>query len=112
MASGRLGKALLAAITDTKLYTVPNGTVTTATLTLCNTSAAPVAVRVAVATAAAPTPADFIEYDVVLGVVGAPGGSSVIERTGIVLSAGESVVVRAGAAGVAARLHGFEEVAD
>lgn len=112
MPSGRFGKALLAANTDTALYTAPAGKVATATLSLCNTSAAPVAVRVAVATAAAPTPADFIEYDVVLGVVGSPGGSSVLERTGIVLSAGESVVVRAGAAGVVARLHGFEEVAD
>lgn len=112
MASGRFGKALLAANNDTTLYTTPAGKVATATLSLCNTSAAPVTVRVAVTTAAAPTPSDFIEYDVVLGVVGAPGGSSVLERTGIVLSAGESVVVRAGAAGIAARLHGFEEGAD
>lgn len=112
MASGRLGKALLAAATDTKLYTAPDGTVATATLSLCNTSSAPVAVRVAIATSATPTPADYIEFDVVLDVVGAPSGSSVLERTGLVLSAGESIVVRAGAAGVVARAHGFEEVAD
>ena len=67
------------------------------------TSAA-VTVRIAIRSAAL-ADADYIEYDAKLPANG------VIERTGIALSAGEIVTVRASAPGVSARVHGFEETA-
>ncbi len=104
MASGKLGKAALAAAADTDLYTVPAGTVATANINLCNRTSAAVTVRLAIRSAAL-ADADYIEYDAALPANG------VLERTGIALSAGETITVRASAAGVSARAHGFEEVA-
>lgn len=106
MASGFLGKSLLAANADTKLYTVPASTVTTATVSICNTGTINLAVRLAVVAAGVTSPAgsDYLEFDVLLS----PSG--VLERTGIAMSAGEQLFVRASAP-AAARAHGFEEVA-
>lgn len=104
MASGKLGKAALAAAADTDLYTVPAGTVATANINLCNRTTSAVTVRLAIRSAAL-ADADYIEYDAALPANG------VLERTGIALSAGETITVRASAAGVSARVHGFEEVA-
>lgn len=104
MASGLFGKAALLATTATDLYTVPAGTVATANINLCNCTSAAVTVRIAIRKAAL-ADADYIEYDAKLPANG------VIERTGIALSAGEIVTVRASAAGVSARVHGFEETA-
>lgn len=104
MASGRLGKAILAANTDTTLYTAPASTITTATVCVCNTSAVNIAVRLAIATSTAPAASDYLEFDVAL----APGG--VLERSGIAMTAGEQIIVRSSAP-AAARAHGFEEAA-
>ena len=104
MASGKFGKAALTAATDTDLYTVPAGTVATVNVNLCNRAAAAVKVRIAIRTAAL-ADADYLEYDASL-----PAGG-VLERTGIAMSAGETLTVRAAAAGVSARAHGFEEAA-
>nr|WP_314586996.1 hypothetical protein [uncultured Pseudomonas sp.] len=109
MASGRFGKALLAANTDTTLYTAPSGTVTTATVSLCNTGSTSANVRLAVATASVPAAADYLEYEVVLGPAGVPGSINMLERTGIVLGPGEMLIARASTAAVAVRAHGFEE---
>lgn len=102
--NGRFGKADLIAATDTDLYTVPAATVTTATVAFTNRTAAAITVRLAVRSAAL-ADADYIEYDASLPANG------VLERTGIVLSAGEIITVRASAIGVSARVHGFEETA-
>ena len=104
MASGRLGNADLAANTDTVLYTVPAGQVDTVTVALVARTAA-ATVRVAVAATAVPAAAEYLEYDATL-----PAGG-VLERTGIVMSAGEKIVARASVAGVSVRVHGFEEAA-
>lgn len=107
--SGRKGKADLASAVNTDLYTTALGKVATVSLCLVNRSGADVTVRVAVrsgAAGAAPDNADFIEYDAKLA---ANGG--VLERTQIVMSAGETLTVRPSAAGVSARVHGFEEAA-
>jgi len=109
MASGLLGKALLAANTNTTLYTVPASTVATATASFCNTSSVAASVRLAVSTTAIPDITDFIEYDVVLGPSGMPGSVNLLERTGIVLGSGEILIARASTAAVSVRLHGFEE---
>jgi len=100
--SGLLGKADLAANTDTSLYTVPDDTVATVNLNLCNRSAAAVSVRIAVR-AGALTDTDYLEYDSVIP----PRG--LLERTGLAMSAGETLTVRANGNGISARAHGFEE---
>lgn len=103
--TGLLGKADLVKDTDTKLYTVPAATVATVTVSVCNRNATSVTVDVAVTSAAAPAAADYVEFGVVLGT----GRSGVLERTGIVVGAGENIFVRASAGSVSARAMGFIE---
>jgi len=100
--SGLLGKADLAANTDTSLYAVPDDTVATVNLNLCNRSAAAVSVRIAVHTGALSN-ADYLEYDSLIPARG------LLERTGLAMSAGETLTVRASGTGISARAHGFEE---
>lgn len=102
MATGRLGTSDLAAATDTLLYTCPADTFSVTTLSLCNRNASSVRIRVAVGTSASPADAEFIEYDSELT------GNSVIERTGIVLSAGQTIIVRSNTVNVSAVLVGIE----
>ena len=104
---GILGKADLVKDTDTKLYTVPASSVVTANVALCNRNNFPVNVRVAVTSAAAPAAADYLEWEVTLGI----GRAGVLERTGIVVGAGENIFVRASAGSVSARAMGFIEAA-
>ncbi|MEI4262783.1 hypothetical protein [Roseovarius sp. D0-M9] len=102
--SGTLGAVDLTADTDAILYTVPASKVATVVVSLCNRAAAEALIRVAISTqAAAPVSADFIEYDVTLP----PNG--VLERSALVLGAGEKVFVRASTGDVTARVHGFEQ---
>ena len=102
MPSGRFGKANLAANADTDLYTCPPGKVATATVAICNRTTDPVSVRLAVRSAAI-ADSDYLEF----GAVVPPNG--VLERSQIVLSAGEIITVRSASAGITARAHGFEE---
>ena len=104
MSSGRLGSAALAAAADTDLYTVPAGTVATVNINLCNRTAGAITVRIAIR-AGALADAHYIEYDTSIPANG------VLERTGLAMSAGEIITVRAASAGISARAHGFEEVA-
>lgn len=103
MASGRLGTAKLAADTDTVVYTVPADTLATVNVNCCNTGTAAALVNIAIATTDVPADGDTFE----LATLRAAGG--VVERTGIMLSAGERVVVRADTATVDVRVHGIEE---
>jgi hypothetical protein len=104
MAGGLLGKASLAANTDTSIYTVPASTVTTANINMVNTTAAAITIRLSIGSAT-PAAADYIEYETSLPANG------VMERSGIVMSAAEVVVARASATGVSIRAFGFTEVA-
>lgn len=103
MASGRFGKANLAANADTDLYTCPPGMVATATISLCNRGTTDAKVRIAVRSGAL-TDADYIEYETAVP----PNG--ILERNQVAMSAGEILTVRSNAASVSARAHGFEEV--
>ena len=103
MAAGKLGNAVLPTNTDTVLYTVPANVVATVNINICNKGSATAKVRLAIAANAAPGAAEYLEYDTVIPANG------VLERTGIVCSAAEKVVVRADTADVAVRVHGFEE---
>jgi hypothetical protein len=102
MATGRLGIADLAAVTNTTVYTVPASTFTVATLSICNRSASAITVRVAIASAATPVNSEFIEYDVQILAKG------VLERTGIVMDAGKLLVVRSSSIDVSAVVYGIE----
>ena len=104
MASGRFGKANPAANADADVYTVPPGMVTTANVCFCNRTAAPVSVRLAVRSGPL-ADSDYLEYGTTIPANG------ILERTGIAMTAGEIITVRASAAGVSVRAHGFEETA-
>lgn len=104
MASGKLNAVDLLANTDTKVYTVPAGKITAANINFVNRGTTQVTVRLALSSAVStPANADYIEYEVTL----APSG--VLERTALVMSAGESVFARASLATVSVRVHGYEE---
>jgi hypothetical protein len=103
MATGRLGAVDLTAATDTLLYTVPAGTFTVATVSIVNRSNSAITVRVGVSTSATTIGVtDFIEYETEL----MPKG--VLERTGLVLDAAKSLLVRSSTANVTAMAFGIE----
>ena len=105
MASGRLGTATLAANTDTVVYTVPAGMVATLNVSVVNRGDTLAAVNVAVSTSGAAAAADYIESGAIVP------GHGVLERSAVVVGAGERVIVRSTTANCSVRVHGFEEAA-
>jgi hypothetical protein len=104
--TGLLGKASIDATNaDTLIYTAQAGASATASILLVNRTSNAAAVNIAIGTGAAPGNADYIEFGTTLA------GNGVLERTGVVIGAGEKVFVRTTVAGVTARVHGFEEAA-
>ena len=105
MAIGYLGKTKLAASTNTAVYSVPAGKFTTANVAMCNIGDASAKIRLAIVDGAAADIADedYIEYGVDI-----PAGG-VLERTGLTLSAGETVVAWADKNTIVVRVHGYEE---
>ena len=105
MAIGYLGKTKLAANMNTAVYSVPAGKFTTANVAMCNIGDASAKIRLAIVDGAVAALAeeDYIEYGVDI-----PAGG-VLERTGLTLSAGETVVVWADKGSVTVRVHGYEE---
>lgn len=100
--NGRLGTADLTANVDVVVYTVPVGFVATVTIAiLARTTTG--GVYCAVTQSAEVTNQDYLEYNALVPV------SGVLERTGVVLSAGEHIIVRSSVGGVSVRVHGFEE---
>ena len=110
MASGRLGTANLSATTVTDVYTVPAGKVATFNLGITNRNSTQVTVRVALSdTTVTQATDEYIEYDTPIAAAGAQG--SVLERTKLVLAAGQILTVYSSAANVSAVCWGFEETA-
>ena len=105
MAIGYLGKTKLAANMNTAVYSVPAGKFTTANVAMCNIGDASAKIRLAIVDGAAVDLADedYIEYGVDI-----PAGG-VLERTGLTLSAGETVVAWADKNTIVVRVHGYEE---
>jgi hypothetical protein len=88
------------------VYTVPASRRATVNVNCCNTGTAASKVRLAVsAEATAPLATQWIEWDVELP------ASGVLERTGIVLSAGQKVFARSDTGGVTVNVWGIEELA-
>lgn len=100
---GLLGSFDLASATDTTIYTVPVGKQAACSVNLCNRSAADINVRIALTDGSATASKNYIEYGALLSAGG------VLERTGIVLSAGEIINVYASASGISAGVWGIEE---
>ena len=105
--SGLLGAFDLAAATETILYTVPSGQVATVSVNLCNRGGDSAGVRIALLPDAnlPLSGEDYIEYDADLCY------NESLERTGIVLSEGQSVAVYSDIADVTAQVYGWEEPA-
>lgn len=103
MATGVIGTPSdLAAATNTTVYTCPADTFCVATINITNRNATSITARIAVSAADTPTDAEWLEYDsTVLG-------NGVLERTGIVLAAGQKIVVRSSTVNVNAVAMGIE----
>ena len=95
MATGRLNGVDLTTTAATSVYTCPVTTFSVVSVSICNRSATAVTVRLALTTSSA-TPAltDYLEYDASLSANG------ILERTGIVMTAGNQLVVTAGTGNV------------
>ena len=103
MATGRLGVNDIPATTDPTVYTCPASTFAVVTVSLCNRNSTTARdIRIAVTTSGTPSDAEYIEYDASLLAKG------VLERTGLVLAAGQRIVVRASATDVSAVVYGIE----
>lgn len=102
MASGTLGQSAPSAATYTTVYTVPGGTTATVNVNFVNRGATAGLVRLAVAASSTPANAEFIEYDININ------SSQVLERSGIVMSAGKLLVVYCSTANFSVNVHGFE----
>ena len=105
MASGILGQSAPSATTNTTVYTVPASTHTVANISIVNRATTAATVRVALAAAGSPTSAEWIEYDTTIP------GLGVLERTGVSLQAGKSVVVYASTANLSVSVYGIEQPA-
>lgn len=104
MATGRLGVLdITVPATDTLLYTAPAGYFTMATLSLCNRGNNPVTVRVGICTTNSAIGAnEFIEFETEILSHG------VLERTGLVISPGYSILVRSTGTLVSCVAYGIE----
>lgn len=87
------------------VYTVPTQRRATINVNCCNTGATTARVRLAVSADATPADAQWIEWDAALD----PSG--VLERTGIVLSAGQKLFARSDTGSVTVNVWGVEELA-
>jgi len=105
MASGRLGAADISATTNTTVYTCPADTYAVVAVNICNRANSGCDIRIAVADGDTPNASEYIEYDT------AVYANNVIERTGIVLSASQRIVVYSSAANVSAVVVGIETAA-
>lgn len=103
MASGKLGSAAIPATTYTTLFQATAGKVTTFNLNLCNTSGNAITVRFSIAAANPPVDGEHMEYE-----ANVPS-NGVLERTALVASGGEYIIIYASATGINARAYGFEQ---
>ena len=101
--SGRLAAVDLAITTNTLVYTCPVGKVATVNMSICNRNASSVTIRAALTDGVLVdlVSDDYFEYDSNI--------CNVLERSGIVVGAGQSIIVYSNAANVSIVLWGWEE---
>lgn len=103
MASGVFGKASLAATTMTEIVAPPTSGIKIASVSICNRTTADITLRLAVAAdTGSVADADYIEYDVKVP------GNGVLERSGLVLSAGNGLMAYAGDTGLSVVAYGVD----
>lgn len=105
MATGRLGASDVSATTNTTVYTCPSDTYAVIAVNICNRGTSAAAIRIAVADTDTPSAAEFIEYDTDVF------AKNVLERTGIVLSAGQRIVIYSSESDISAVVVGIETLA-
>lgn len=104
MPSGLLARSFPAAATETTVYTVPAGKTSSVTISACNQNPTDYAkIRIALTTSDTPTSNSYIEYDAPINAFG------VLERSAIVLAAGQKIVVRTTIGSVSFVVFGIEE---
>lgn len=103
MATGTLAQSTVAATTNTTVYTVPANKTAVINLNLLNMGTTSLECRVAIAAADTPTNAEYIEYTTELT------SYAVLERTGIVVSAGKKIVVYSSTANLVVNVYGYED---
>lgn len=102
MAKGRLGAEDLSGGVYTTVYTCPADFYTVANISLTNRASSVATFRMAITETDTPTDAEFIEFESQLD------PKAVLERTGIVLGAGQRIVVRSSISGISAVVFGIE----
>lgn len=104
MASGRLAKANPNADTITTVYTCPASYYAVITVALLNYTDSSTTFKLSILESgnSSPVVSDYLEYDCVLS------SKNVIERSGLVLSAGQKVVVSSPTSGVIVNVYGIE----
>ncbi len=91
MATGRLSGTDLTTTAATSVYTCPVTTFSVVSVSICNRTASAVTVNLALTTTGStPATTDYLEFGASLSANG------VLERTGIVMAAGNQLVVTAG----------------
>lgn len=105
MATGRLGASDVGATTNTTVYTCPADTYAVVSVNICNRGSSSAAIRISISDSGTPTAGEYIEYDVDVF------AKNVLERTGLVLSAGQNIVVYSSAANISAVVVGIETAA-
>jgi hypothetical protein len=103
MATGRLATPIdMPSGSNQTAYTCPASTFAVATVSICNRNGSSVSVRLALGTSGSPLDSEYLEYDTVIL------GNGVLERTGIVLKADETIIVRSNNTGVSVVVYGIE----
>jgi hypothetical protein len=102
MATGKLAAIDMPAGTYTQVYECPTTTFAVVTVSVCNRGTTSSLIRLTVSDTFPPSNPDYIEFDVSLAANG------VLERTGIVLAAGQKISARSSAANVSFVVYGIE----
>lgn len=102
MATGRLAGVDITAATYTEIYECPTTTFAVVTVSVCNRGSVPSDIRLTLSNQFPPTNVDYIEFDTSLSAKG------VLERTGIVLAAGQYISARSSSADVSIVVYGIE----
>jgi len=104
MASGRLGTANLLATTITDVYTVPASTLTSLNVNICNRNNAVARIRIALSSVSVTQGNDeYIEFDTTIEAYG------ILERTAVLLGAGQILTVYSDIADLSVVATGIEE---